>query len=324
MSTNSIVPSSSSAAPVSNSTINLYYNPITLKHKNVRNTQHPECPARLTTTLEILKSKGVIKKCAIKSGRKATVAELLMVHSPAYIKKLLKMERVKSYEKSEKDYNSIYFNEFTLSAALVSAGMSLCAAQDLLLTGKPSMVLCRPPGHHASYDKASGFCIFNNVILAATLLATHKRVLIFDWDVHHGDGTLQLVSKIPNAKLITVQRYDHGTFYPGTGGTYKYKNSESIGFSGEMTGKQYLELFHKKVLPVIHEYNPDVILLSAGFDTARGDPMGGCELDPVHYHAMTKKLLEECDGQLIAFLEGGYFPKAVGHGVNAILNAFSL
>ena len=184
--------------------INLYYNPITLKHKNVRNPHHPECPARLTTTMEILKTTGIIKNCKIKPGRKATVAELLSVHSPKYIKDLLKMEQTQSHEESEKSFNSIYFNEFTFPAARVSAGMSLCAALDLLLTGKPSMVLCRPPGHHASYNKASGFCIFNNVVLAAKLLAAHKRVLIFDWDVHQGDGTLQLVANIPNTKLITV------------------------------------------------------------------------------------------------------------------------
>ena len=111
-------------------------------------------------------------------------------------------------------------------------------------------------------------------------------------------------------------------FYPGTGGTFNHANSDSIGFSGEMTGKKYLELFREKVIPSIRQYKPDVILLSAGFDTARGDPMGGCELDPIHYQRMTEELLGECDGQLIAFLEGGYFPKAVGHGVKAILSAF--
>lgn len=297
--------------------INLYYNPITKEHQDY-DEEHPESPLRIETIIQTLKNFNKFYGLNVKLGHEATIAELLTVHSPEYIKNL----HDSSPQEIEKIYSDIFANVFTLASAKLSVGMSLDAATDALLGNcKHSVVLCRPPGHHAHYDRAAGFCIFNNVVFAAKLLSTHHRVLIFDWDVHHGDGTESLVRNLPNVKLITVQKYDNGIYYPGTGSTHVINNNiHSIGFNGTINGPDYLKLFNEKVMPFVEDFNPTTILISAGFDTARGDPLGECTLDPNDYKYMTQQLLGQCDN-LIAFLEGGYYPKAVGTGIMAIIDA---
>lgn len=293
--------------------VHLYYSEITEEHSNPHGS-HPEDPSRIKKTMEILENSGTLDRLHLMKGREATPIELLLVHDPLYVSMLY----AKKHSIIERKFNDIFMNKHTLKAASTSVGMSLDASFSVLLEDcKRAIVLCRPPGHHAKYDSAAGFCFFNNVVFAAKYLSAHKRVCIFDWDVHHGDGTASLVKGMPNVNLITVQRYDNGIFYPTTGGTYIDENISSVGFNGSINGKEYLELFTLQVLPLIKEAKPDVILVSAGFDTAKGDPLGGCTLESNDYAKMTESMLK-ITPNMIVLLEGGYNPEAVGNGINAV------
>jgi histone deacetylase 6 len=294
----------------------LFYDPIVKKHVDAAGT-HPECPRRIECTINMLKKNGFFDKCKVIGGREATRSELCKLHDPDYVDDILSGDpkRVK-----KRKFSDIFYNKNSGVAAAVSAGMSMDAA-DNVLQGKVSraMVLCRPPGHHASKDRASGFCFFGNVALAALRASENgKKVLIFDWDVHQGDGTGKLVHGMKNVELVTIQRHDGGYFYPGTGGTFTTDNIHSVGFDGGITGPEYLNLFKKHVLKRVDKFQPDIILISAGFDTGEGDPLGGCHLLPAHYRAMTEALLAKCSN-VIAFLEGGYNLKTVANGVNAVV-----
>lgn len=296
----------------------LYYNPITKDHQD-HARKHPECPERIEQIINTLKKSNLFYSLNIRTGHEATIPELLMVHSPSYVKMLhnIKPQEWHNY------FDDIFANTFTLASAKISVGMSIDAASDILLgNSKHSVVLCRPPGHHAHYNEAAGFCIFNNVVFAAKLLSQHHKVLIFDWDVHHGDGTSSLVNGMKNVKLVTVQRTDNGKYYPGTGNTNSFNNIHSIGFNEFIDGKGYRALFNEKVLPLIKDFKPTTILISAGFDTALGDPLGNCSLEENDYKYMTDAMLPHCEN-MIAFLEGGYYPKAVGTGIRAVIKAMN-
>lgn len=302
------------------SNVTLFYNPIVLEHHDAE-MKHLESPVRIMTTTMHLKRIGLFNRPKIKTGHEATLTELAMVHEPEYIRRVINATPQSVASDSTHFSKDMFCSRMTPAAARTSVGMSLDAATDVLYGNTThAMVLCRPPGHHASYKSASGFCFFNNIVYAAKLLSPHRKVLIFDWDVHHGDGTELLVSGMKNVSLVTIQRskYEDGEiFWPGTGGTHSNGNIHSVGFTSDITGPQYMQLFNTHVKPLIEAEEPDVILVSAGFDTAKGDPLGGCNLGPEHYRAMMDYMVKH--GSVIAFLEGGYGPKAVATGVAEVL-----
>jgi acetoin utilization deacetylase AcuC-like enzyme len=293
----------------------MYYNPMIREHRN--SVAEIDDPARVDGTMDYLRKNGTLDKVDIKTGHVASLQELLYVHSPKYIKFL----RTQSPEMIAISFADVSVNKFSLLAATTSVGLALDAATDVL-TGdcKHGFVMCRPPGHHASYNKASGFCLFNNIVYAAKLLSTHKKVLIFDWDVHHGDGTETLVEGMKNVHLVTIQRYDKGEFYPGTGSTHSSRNITSVGFNGSIDGESYIKLFNEYVMKVVNTFKPSVILISAGFDAAVDDPLGGCRLAPSDYHEMTKILIDNCDN-VLAFLEGGYCVASLSKCVDSVISA---
>ena len=274
-------------------------------------------PSRIDGTMDYLRNSGALDKVDIRMGHDASIQELLFVHNPEYIAIL----HSQSPKKIASLYKDVSVNNFSLPAAKRSVGLAIDAATDVL-TGKckHGFVMCRPPGHHASYSKASGFCIFNNIVYAAKLLSTHKKVLIFDWDVHHGDGTESRVNKMNKVHLVTVQRYDKGDFYPATGGTRSYNNITSIGFNGPIDGDSYIALFNDRVMDIVNTFEPDVVLISAGFDAAIDDPLGGCKLNPSDYNKMTHILMDSCDN-VLAFLEGGYCINSLSKSVYAVIDA---
>ncbi|XP_044768347.1 histone deacetylase 6-like, partial [Neomonachus schauinslandi] len=177
----------------------------------------------------------------------------------------------------------------------------------------------RPPGHHAERDAACGFCFFNSVAVAARhaqAVSGHAlRILIVDWDVHHGNGTQHIFEQDPSVLYISLHRYDHGTFFPmgDEGASSQIGRATGTGFTvnvawnGPRVGDaDYLAAWHRLVLPIAYEFNPELVLVSAGFDAARGDPLGGCQVSPEGYAHLTHLLMGLANGRIILILEGGY------------------
>ncbi|KAL7004823.1 Histone deacetylase hda1 [Cystobasidiomycetes sp. EMM_F5] len=217
---------------------------------------------------------------------------------------------------------SLFVNEHTALCARLSLGgvIESCraVAEDRI---QNAFAIVRPPGHHSEPEHAMGFCFYNNVAVAAQYLkALYKekgirRILILDWDVHHGNGTQRAFWTDPDVLYISLHRYDNGTFYPGgsygamnmTGGGLGNGKSVNIPWScGEVKDADYLHAFQKIVMPIAHEFAPDFVLVSAGYDAAEGDPLGGCEVTPAGYAHMTYMLSALAKGRLVLALEGGY------------------
>ncbi|GCB81496.1 hypothetical protein scyTo_0022519, partial [Scyliorhinus torazame] len=178
------------------------------------------------------------------------------------------------------------------------------------------VALIRPPGHHAERDVACGFCFFNNVALAARFaqnLVGHKiKVLILDWDVHHGNGTQHMFEDDPSVLYISIHRYDNGSFFPNTEDADYTKVGIDAGegfnvnipWNGSKMGDaEYMTAFHRLVMPISYQFQPDLVLVSAGFDAAQGDPLGGCKVSPECYAHLTHMLLGLAGGRVVMALE---------------------
>ncbi|MEX2465401.1 MAG: histone deacetylase [Gemmatimonadota bacterium] len=219
-------------------------------------------------------------------------------------------------------------------AALGSAGAGITAARAIVQGDiRTAFVAARPPGHHATPERSMGFCLFNNVAVTARWLQTMghaERVLIVDWDVHHGNGTQDAFYADPSVFFLSLHQSPH---YPGSGAA-----SETGAGSGEGTTlnvplpagtsrAEYLAAFDHALADAVGRFRPDFVLMSAGFDVLAGDPLGGMSLEPEDLHAMTRRVVEvgaeACDERVIAFLEGGYDPKRLGAGAVAVVRALA-
>ena len=228
--------------------------------------------------------------------------------------------------------DSVYFNQSTYSSALLAAGSAI----DTLLAVikgevRNAVAVIRPPGHHAEAECSSGFCHFDNVAVAVRN-AQHqfpeiKRVLIVDWDVHHGNGIQHAFEDDPNVLYISLHIYAGGHFYPGTkGGAIKMDGigqgkgrTINIGWSeGGRTDGDYLTAFQQIIMPVAREFDPDLVVIASGFDAADGDYLGLCFVSPACYAQMTHMLMSLADGKVVACLEGGYNLKAIANSALAV------
>lgn len=181
--------------------------------------------------------------------------------------------------------------------------------------------IVRPPGHHAEPQQAMGFCFFNSVAIAARLLQREHRVhkiLIFDWGVHHGNGTQEIFYDDPRVLVISVHRHDDGNFFPGTGSPGECGTGAGLGFNVNIAWSgglnpplgdaEYLSAFRNVVMPIAREFAPDIVLVSAGFDAAEGHhpPLGGYRVSPACFGHMTRQLMQLARGRVVLALEGGY------------------
>jgi len=273
---------------------------------------HPECPERITHVYKMLVETGMINKMANIKSRDCTDNELRLCHSDEYIAKCNLMLRGDNnmIKKFCKQYNSVYANSMTLDVAKRAVG---CCAElaEAVASGtlKNGIAVVRPPGHHAHVSKAGGFCIFNNVAIAAKKCLQYvNKVAIVDFDIHHGDGTQDVVRKRfnpANALFVSVHRYDNGTYFPGTGGSISDSNILNIPLNTTGTDQLYLNLFDNMIVPKLNEFKPDIILVSAGFDAADGDPLGGYKLTPRCYKDMMDRL-KAVTQKIVVVVEGGY------------------
>ncbi|KAF9980437.1 Histone deacetylase hda1 [Modicella reniformis] len=256
------------------------------------------------------------------SSREATTDELGLVHTETHIEKITKTSEMTKEDLFEmaNNYNSIYLNNLSAFCARLSCGslIELCRAVALgqVLNG---LAIIRPPGHHAEPDEAGGFCLYNNVAIAARYLQNNhglKKIFILDWDVHHGNGTQTAFYDDPDVVYCSIHRFDYGTFYPGDAiaaahtaigeGTGRGRTINIPWNSSGMGDSEYIYAFNKVIIPIIYEFAPDFVLVSAGFDAAQGDHIGQMLVTPAAYGHMTHMLKSLAGGKIILALEGGY------------------
>jgi histone deacetylase 6 len=229
----------------------------------------------------------------------------------------------------------------TFEASLISAGGAIETCKSVVAgTVKNAFAIIRPPGHHAERDKALGFCLFNNVPIAAKTCQDAypdvcRKILILDWDVHHGNGIQNMFYEDPNILYISIHVYKtaHGLFYPGKpendntpdgnldqcGAELGLGKNVNIGWDEQGMGDgEYMAAFQKIVMPIGQEFNPDLVIISAGFDAAAGDDLGGCFVTPTCYAHMTHMLMSLAGGKVAVCLEGGYNLEAISQSALAV------
>lgn len=219
-------------------------------------------------------------------------------------------------------------------AALGSAGAGIEAARSVVEGRiRNAFVATRPPGHHATPDRPMGFCLINNIAVTARWLqaAGHaERVLIVDWDVHHGNGTQDVFYADPDVFYLSLHQSPH---YPGSGAATERGSGEGEGTTLNVplpagtSRRDYRTAFDGALEDVTDGFRPDFVLVSAGFDVMAGDPLGGMLLETDDLHAITRRLVdvaeERCGGRVVTFLEGGYVPKRLGEGAVAVIRALA-
>ncbi len=301
-----------------------YTNTIYLEHDT---GNHPENADRLRAIDKHLRYSGLLNALEVRPGRTAELKEIEMLHSKRHIDSVQEAVELGRGRLGTPD---CVISPGTFGAALHAVGAvldSVCQVAD----GKLDNAFCavRPPGHHAEHDSAMGFCFFNNVAIAAEFLRTHfgyQKILIFDFDVHHGNGTQHLFEE--NAQVLYASTHqDPRTCYPGTG----YANETGFGLGKGFTlnfpmppgtsDEKYLEFFHNRIIPQFEEYKPDFILLSAGFDGHIRDPLAMLNLTENCYREITKTMRTLAEkfagGRMVSLLEGGYDLEALALSVEA-------
>lgn len=280
--------------------------------KHVNGPQHPECPERLESIYSMLEETDIISKLKIISPVDATEEQILRAHSKPYYETVRQTKGVKMH-RFDQDTSS---NPHTFDAALRGSG-GLISGLNKILGNELDIVfaLPRPPGHHAEADRAMGFCFFNHVAVAAAHLLSQgvKKVLIFDWDVHHGNGTQHIFYKDPNVLFASIHQFP---FYPGTGSLDEVGSEDGKGFTvnipvpPRLNDNDYNHLLSVLVSPVIEQFKPDFILVSAGFDAYYIDPLGGMQITERGFAQLTRFVINAAEkhsqGRLALVLEGGY------------------
>ena len=293
---------------------------------------HVEQPARISSIYKHLTERSLVQRCYPVAARPLLKDECLAVHSQELWNLINSLDSQAVLDRWD-EKNDVYACLGSKQAALFSAG-SVCQLTKQVLKGPLSngFAIVRPPGHHAETSTPMGFCLFNNVAIAAQVARRlgAQRILIVDWDIHHGNGTQHMFYEDPHILYFSTHRFNHGDFYPHS----QHGNSDCIG-AGEGTGfnvnipwnqetvgnAEMLYTWKTILLPLATEYNPDLILVSAGFDSCQGDPLGKCDVSPECFGHLTRMLMSIA--KVVVALEGGYnltsISKAAGHCVSALL-----
>jgi acetoin utilization deacetylase AcuC-like enzyme len=303
----------------------LYTDPLFLRHETGR---HPERPERLRAVTARLAKSGAAGRCVPGEYQPLTANEVKAIHTPAVVE----LARRAAEQGGDLDPDTPVSPE-SYTVALAAAG-ACASAVDAVMQGKDRNALClvRPPGHHATPTHSMGFCLFNNIALAAQRARQAHgltRILIVDWDVHHGNGTQDIFYADPEVQFFSVHRYGHG-FYPGSGAADETGTGAGLGRTLNLplrfgvTRKQYLAAFAAGLETAAAAIKPELILLSAGFDAHAADPIGSLGLEVEDFADMTRMILQTAGthsgGRLVSCLEGGYDLEALASSVDAHLH----
>jgi acetoin utilization deacetylase AcuC-like enzyme len=289
---------------------------------------HPEHVGRLRAIPRALRNDPALFEALLHhEGRRATPDELALAHDPAYI---AQVQALAAAGGGRLDPDTVV-SEGSWDAATAAAGCVLDGV-DMAFDGRALRSFCavRPPGHHALRDRGMGFCLFGSVAVAAHYaLARHgcSRVLVVDWDVHHGNGTQALVEEDPRIRFVSMHQWP---WYPGTGAADDrgpHGTVWNVPMPPGLAPARYVEALLAAVDAAAEGATPDLVLLSAGFDCLAGDPLGGFTLGLDEVRGLTRALVERaarwCGGRLVSALEGGYAPEAVAEAVLVHLTALA-
>jgi acetoin utilization deacetylase AcuC-like enzyme len=303
------------------------YHPQYLEHD--MGAGHPESPDRLRAIVARLERSGVFSRLVRIEPFPASDEWITQVHTVSYVETLKRRAPTSGRVSLDPDTS---MSSGSLAAAYLAAGGAIAAA-DAIVAGSVEHAFCavRPPGHHAEHDRAMGFCLFNNVAIAARYLQRRHamaRVLIVDWDVHHGNGTQHTFENDPSVLFFSTHQYP---FYPGTGRATETGDGRGAGATinvpmnvgeGDDT---YREVFQKVLLPAADAFQPDFVIVSAGFDAHKDDPLASMGLTEEGYADLTRMVVSiarrHSRGRLLSCLEGGYNLQALSASVERHLLA---
>ena len=287
---------------------------------------HPESPNRLKVVYEMLNEPDMAGNFEHVPVRSAEREELLSVHSADYIDLLASTDgRDSTYLDPDTQTSAGSYR-----AALLAAG-GLCEAIASVHSGelKNAFALVRPPGHHAENSRAMGFCLFNNVAVGARFAQEHLhlgRILILDWDLHHGNGTQHSFENDPSILYVSTHQYP---YYPGSGSHKEVGTGKGEGYTVNVPlsmgygDGEFAAIFEEVFRPVSLEFNPEFILISAGFDIYVGDPLGGMKVSPEGFAGLTRVVMDIaescCEGKVVITLEGGYNLQGMRDSTKAVL-----
>ncbi len=292
--------------------------------------KHPERKARLKSVMSYLEEKKVLDKLELIKPRKAAVEEVKFVHTRKYI------EHVENY--CAKGYDALDMDTMickdSYEVGLLSAGGALTAVDKVMKDELDNVfVLGRPPGHHAEPGRGMGFCLFNNAAIASCYAMREyklERVLIVDWDVHHGNGTELIFYHDPRVLFFSVHQ---SPAYPGTGAADEVGASKGKGYTINVPlppysgDDDYEQIFREILVPVCDEYKPQMVIVSSGYDAHQNDPLAGMVLSSQAYGMMAGIVKEiankHCGGKVVLLLEGGYNLNALAESVFHVLNTLA-
>ncbi|MGB5707660.1 MAG: histone deacetylase [Arenicellales bacterium] len=297
------------------------HDPLFLRHDT--GAGHPERSARLVSVQDMISSQDWYQSLQQLKPKAVDREWIELVHKPGYAHRI---QKACDAGKPWIDTPDVAVSPQSCDAALNATGSLLSLVDQVMAERSDNgFASVRPPGHHAEHDMAMGFCLFNSVAIAARYLQHHhglERVLILDWDVHHGNGTQHTFERDPSVMYISLHQYPH---YPGTGAKSETGIGEGEGtvvncpMSPGLGDAHYRQAFEEIVLPSARNFKPDFILLSAGFDAHYADPLGSIDLTTSSYSWMTKAMMELadqcCEGRLVSVLEGGYDLQALAESV---------
>ncbi len=303
----------------------LYTDPLFLKHET---GNHPERPDRLRSIAARLDKSGLNKRCTPGTYKPLSEEAVAKVHAPMQV---LRAKQVAQHGGGHLDPDTILSAD-SFDVALAAAG-ACAAAVDAVIKGPDHRALClvRPPGHHATPTHSMGFCLFNNIALAAHHARTAhglSRILIVDWDVHHGNGTQDIFYEDPTVMFFSIHRYGNG-FYPGTGAESETGRGKGLGYTLNApirfgtSRKDYHARFTQALDKAADKIKPELVMISAGFDAHARDPIGSLGLEVEDFAVLTRQVIEvaktHAQGRLVSCLEGGYNLDALAQSVEAHL-----